>query len=439
MAQKRNPVSLRLQTRLQGHEKRFASCWFTDLFFSQVCANDLVNRLYLGHLLQKGGNLYSEANEFPETCVSIQFLYRRCFLFSIVLDTRKEEYFLSTSVQNSGRRNLVKSQQSVSEEENIFSSFSQIKGMSRPSSQKEGHPFPTQAHGTSQGSVFSVRGQQNNVFLPDRDSLLDLYEGVYASLSSHRPRSKESILADNTIYLSIANLFVNMVVKRSYHTSFALTNQWENVLDKKRSCYYNLTPFFPHVLTIESICDLSREGVKSMTCHLSPLTRTEQGLVSLNQGRVQKTGTVQKHTAEYSLEGWALIRANTKFKTRINDPLKLSCHWTSLNLIRGVSAYQNVEFCLYSVLFLYKRRFSFLKVKELVFKMLSSNQTVRGARLVCSGRQGGRSKSAMRAKKQSALWGETALSLFSSRLAFASASVNTSFGQVGVKLWICYK
>ena len=99
MAQKRNPVSLRLQTRLKGREKRFASCWFTDSFLSQVYSNDLVKRWYLGNLLQKGGSWYGPVSEsrLAETCVSIQFLYRRCYLWSTILDRRKEEYLMENS------------------------------------------------------------------------------------------------------------------------------------------------------------------------------------------------------------------------------------------------------------------------------------------------------------------------------------------------------
>lgn len=403
MAQKRNPVSLRLQTRLQGHEKRFASCWFTDLFFSQVYANDLVKRLYLGHLLQKGGSWCSDTSDsrVPETCISIQFLYRKCSIFSVVLDRRKEEYLLSTST--STRQGLVKARQ---EDTTLLSQIE--KASSRVKSTEQTDNKHLSVNGKE---VFSSLqpNTQAKAFLRDPDNLLRLYGGVYTSLLS--PHFRENVVIDKIVYQSIANSFGSIVAKHKHPVGVTLLDKWKDLLHKDTSSHYgkadtkqsfvnckHVVSDLPYLSTIESICNFPRSSTA-----------------------VDKSSTRAKHSF-----------AN-------NISLKMSSHWTSLGLIRGVSACQSVEFCLYSVLFLCKKRFSFLKIKELVFKMLASNPTVRGARLVCSGRQGGRSKSAMRAKKQSALWGETALSLFSSRLAFASTGVDTSFGQIGVKLWICYK
>lgn len=124
MAQKRNPVSLRLQTRLKGFEKRFASCWFTDLYFSQVCTNDLFWRLYCVYLLQKGGSWSGEVSEsrMPESCISLQFLYRRCYIISAVLDKRKEEYTISNSGVRARRQDTLQSPQTGS----IFSNVTNL-------------------------------------------------------------------------------------------------------------------------------------------------------------------------------------------------------------------------------------------------------------------------------------------------------------------------
>lgn len=444
MAQKRNPVSLRLQTRLQGHEKRFASCWFTDSFFSQVYANDLVKRLYLGHILQKGGSWYGEISDsrVPETCISIQFLYRKCSILSVVLDKRKEEYLLSTST--STKQSFVKPRR---EDVTLLSQTD------KRSSYLKGTERTDEKYLSVNGKDASSSLQSNTrekVSLRNRDNLLDLCREIYASLfSSH---FGENILTDKIAYQSIANSFGSIIAKHKYRVSTISFHEWKGLLHKRRSRRSDtVVPHSPYLFTIESICDLPRSSNKidkGSTRVKNSFTRI--GLCDNYPEQAFSGGTngfsdysfdavaaasvdLEKKIAKHSCESTSAARQKSKI------PFQLSPHWTSLSLIRGVSACQSVEFCLYSVLFLCKKRFSFLKIKELVFKMLASNPTVRGVRLVCSGRQGGRSKSAMRAKKQSALWGETALSLFSSRLAFASTGVDTSFGQIGIKLWICYK
>lgn len=429
MAQKRNPISLRLQTRLQGHEKRFASCWFTDSFFSQVYANDLVRRLYLGRLLQKGGSWYGEISEsrVPETCISMQFLYRKYCIFSVVLDRRKEEYLLSTS--GPAKQSFVRPRR---EDTTLFSQMGKVFSQSQDREEiKNKH--------TSNGKgplALSKPNTEEKARLRNQDNFLNHCEGIYASLLS--PRFRESTPSDKIVYQSIANSFGNTFATHGHPFAITLLDKWKDLLRIQTSCHYNVVPHSSYLSTIESIFDLSRANEvahKNLTHGVdfreSSLEQVfSRGTNNLSDCLLNTAGVAASADPEKEM---------TKHSFASNLPIKLSSDWTSLSFIRGVSPCQNVEFCLYSVLFLCKKRFSFLKIKDLVFKMLASNPTVRGARLVCSGRQGGRSKSAMRAKKQSALWGETALSLFSSRLAFASTSVDTSFGQIGVKLWICYK
>lgn len=107
--------------------------------------------------------------------------------------------------------------------------------------------------------------------------------------------------------------------------------------------------------------------------------------------------------------------------------------------IRAISPYQSAGFLIDSVVYLLQRKSSFRQIKDELFRELDQNQLIKGARLSCAGRLGGRSKKAQKAKTQTAQWGETSLTLFSSRLSFASKGVKTTYGKVGVKLWLCYK
>ena len=106
--------------------------------------------------------------------------------------------------------------------------------------------------------------------------------------------------------------------------------------------------------------------------------------------------------------------------------------------VRAISPFQSAEFLLESIAYLLQRKSSFRQIKDDIFRELDQYQLIKGARLSCAGRLGGRSKKAQKAKTQTAQWGETSLTVFSSRLAFASRGVRTTYGKVGVKLWLCY-
>lgn len=64
---------------------------------------------------------------------------------------------------------------------------------------------------------------------------------------------------------------------------------------------------------------------------------------------------------------------------------------------------------------------------------------IRGIRILYSGRVGGRSKKAQRAKTECFKYGQTSLHVFSSCIDFASKNALTRFGLGGVKVWVCYR
>lgn len=69
---------------------------------------------------------------------------------------------------------------------------------------------------------------------------------------------------------------------------------------------------------------------------------------------------------------------------------------------------------------------------------MKGNPLVKGVRIACSGRVASRSKKAQKARRESIQWGETSLNVFSESVYFAGKSAQTTFGKIGVKVWICY-
>jgi len=62
-------------------------------------------------------------------------------------------------------------------------------------------------------------------------------------------------------------------------------------------------------------------------------------------------------------------------------------------------------------------------------------RSLHGLRIVCAGRIGG----VEMAKAESRKWGQTPLHSFSQKVDYAGYAAHTTFGKIGVKVWVCYK
>jgi ribosomal protein S3 len=103
------------------------------------------------------------------------------------------------------------------------------------------------------------------------------------------------------------------------------------------------------------------------------------------------------------------------------------------------SEWQDAGYFADEIVFLLERRISFRQIKNRIFKQFSLNPYIQGVRITCSGRVGGKSKKAQRARVDSIKYGQTSLHIFSSRIDFAARTAYTLLGSTGVKVWVCYK
>lgn len=90
------------------------------------------------------------------------------------------------------------------------------------------------------------------------------------------------------------------------------------------------------------------------------------------------------------------------------------------------------------------RRIPFRSIKLQMIKELEENTqrawgSIRGVRVTCAGRGNKKSKKAQRAQTVGFQWGQTALHVFSQKVDFARCPAHTSFGKLGVKVWVCYR
>ena len=101
--------------------------------------------------------------------------------------------------------------------------------------------------------------------------------------------------------------------------------------------------------------------------------------------------------------------------------------------------WQHAGYLADEIIFFLEKRIPFRRIKMKLIKQLAQVDRIQGLRIVCSGRVGGKSKKAQRAKVESMKYGETSLHVFSSQIDFAARTALTGFGSVGIKVWICYK
>lgn len=100
---------------------------------------------------------------------------------------------------------------------------------------------------------------------------------------------------------------------------------------------------------------------------------------------------------------------------------------------------QSAIFLANEIAFYLEQRVPFRRIKTRFFKDIAKKNWIKGIRISCSGRLGGRSKKAQRSKTECVKLGQTSLHVFSSKMDFAYKSALTPFGLIGVKVWISYK
>ena len=128
-----------------------------------------------------------------------------------------------------------------------------------------------------------------------------------------------------------------------------------------------------------------------------------------------------------------------KYKNYLESSLS-SLYNLEFNLIpfKVKNDWQHANYLADEIVYFLEKRIPFRRLKNKILKQLAKISSIRGVRVTCSGRVGGKSKKAQRAKTECFKYGQTSLHVFSSKIDFSNKTAFTSFGSVGVKVWICY-
>ena len=497
MGQKINPISLRLQKTNRGYD----SCWYSDYHYSELFAFDLKVRDYLERVLKQVKYPQGRAliTHFSKTSKINLFAFNPSSSRQQRLETfglkgvalpkvaKKGKLWINTTAKGSfSGEKTFKTKGGV---ENL--GFLQSLGNPLPSKrilvdqetdswqQLLSKPFvpylpflcnpwkprPLQPLGGQGGNQRVAKGRKykergdGNLLHPEANTTLGTGTlqplacatvipkkspgtSGYLCLAAHAQQAKVLPL------FSLRNTFIpfyNLKVKRLETACFAKSQKLCKTQDKAS---YTLER------QVESV---PRKTLSSQRRFLAPWPSLKG-----NQGATQSVlhtlgfprHSKKARTALTHLGGHTVFLAkkpkDTGFpKTPGFKDLLYRPHVERvLKLQEGVSAKlvgfvvsterQSALFLAHEVVYLLEKRIPFRKIKDQISKELRSSKIVKGIRITCSGRVGGKSKKAQKAKMETFKQGQTSLHVFSSKIDFAQKSALTNFGLVGVKVWICF-
>lgn len=495
MGQKTNPISL----RLQNVNRKFDSCWYSDYFYAKSFSRDLYLKNYINNFLKcmklpqarifvnfgiqniklypffcipKGSRVSLAKNlglfqNLSKAWVLSSFhdkksknkplhskttnlndnLFFNTYYFSSnlkeIVDTPSLYKISSISKQSLEKdqfKKLSKNNQNLNFLENISTRLLLNNSFSSLDKEKvikiKDQNFMNFSNSSSINGIKRERSKQNLKLL-----LSKYYNSMYSFNPIELKNNENSIKANE-----YALIYKNLQPK----TILSSLNENSNVNEVNQNTEYNL-------LT------MNFNGVK-----IQPQDNKKSNLIMPNSGQIvnnfyeninqsdvfvssnhkilnskMKTDLDIKQNYLLNLlenSKSTLYKKNFKYKTHIENFLS-STYNIDLQLFPILSKqnWQSAGFVADEIVYFLERRVSFSRIKNRILRQASMQPFIRGLRITCSGRVGGKSKKAQRATQECIKYGETSLHVFDCKIDFASRNAYTSFGTVGIKVWICFK
>lgn len=439
MGQKINPISLRLQTT----NRHFDNCWYSNYFYKNLITKDLLIQSYLNSFLKQvklPAGRYSIQHLQKKTQISSFFCFSkptrewRSQIFGLSKNkksNKRSRYFFKISPKF---KRKVKKQTQLSQFYHSLNQTGVYKIQKKITSFQNFHLWSSFFQ-IQKNSIFNW-GLLNNLKkttqnLKNHNNFLQDFNFVSQTQSTLetllRNQKNLSLLQKNQ---KLANL---SVIENSVTNSQKQKTQNYPLISLK-----NDTPS----ISLKSLAPFLENSISS--CNLLFL----QNLLIY---KILKS----KKRSETSIQHWNLDASKNflvssrkpKFKTLdLKYASYLESHLSvilkqQIDLIafKVKNDWQNASYLAEEIVYFLEKRLPFRRLKSKLVKQFSKIEKIRGVRITCSGRVGGKSKKAQRSKVECLKYGQTSLHVFSSKIDFAQKTAFTSFGSVGIKVWICYK
>lgn len=375
MGQKIHPISLRLQ-----HSNRyFDSCWYSDFYYAEIFSREIEIAHYINSVLKQA--------QYPAGRIYVQNSTKK---------TKIIVFFCSPLQSRSKRSEFF----DIRQPKNPIQSLKQSKASQFLHIEKS---IKKQQLWNNKDTVVL---SQNNGFLKKK------FQMVYF-LILYYTRYFYSGIQNNTEEKQIKNWFPFYKKKISnIETQFSsilnyIEKQKNLVSPKQISTLYpqNTTrdSFSVQFLKKKQLIQFTRNSEFSFFLEKRLYTEHMESILSK---------LYQKHT--------------------------LPIGGIQLQTVKITEDFKSAQFLADEIAYFLEQKVQFRRIKNRILNEVKKKPFIKGIRITCSGRVGGRSKKAQRSRTDLLKYGQTSLHVFSSKIDFANSTAYTPFGSIGIKVWICF-
>lgn len=491
MGQKTNPISLRLKTT----NKNFDSCWYSDLHYSTVWSLELKAKSYIDKIF--------EQIRYPKPRVSLSLMPKRAKILMFYLNPersrgeRGERFqlkpFISPRAMERRIHPLTTQPLRVTRTENSPLGASHVFGLNI----RNDYPSTGRRDNMGWGSTKLRKGSPYPGGIPDWERKLFVYSTLLSVTKRKSGAGKLLFERDFALFYRVHRLIwfqgrgegclssINRRQSYNYGEAGGRLSRVKNPSGKEAplsrlrsglsSNKGRSNPAQParrlHTLCVlrqapSLLClvhQVHNKSLGSMPSHRIPLRNAPDWGNAVTWGKRSfltgtpnwearsgdggfrhKPRTVNMPCLVPAGPSRPSIREIRRQDQHFSIPFMESRLDTGLGLSTTIYPYKSIEeeqtaqFLSEEIAYYLEQRVPFRRIKQTLMHELEKRY-IEGIRVSCSGRVGGRSKKAQRAKEERFQWGQTSSHVFSSKLSFASRSALTPFGKVGIKVWICYR
>lgn len=409
MGQKINPISLRLNYT----NRHFDNCWYSNYFYKNLITKDIFLQSYLNNFLKL---LKLSSGRY-----SIQHFQKRTQIYNFLCYSKQtREWRLKLF-------GLTKKQNSLQKTRYFFKNKTEFKTKTRKLT-KLNYYYNT----LNQVAVYKIKKK------------ISSFQNFQLWSTLIKPIKKTYLI--NSFYL---NRFLSFPIENSQKLNknlflvplkksniFHLMNQ--TIQDKPKDLAVNYTLkkvrksntnllFIPLLNSDQKMTNAHLLFLQNLFIYKSLKSNLTNDKIVLNNKNLLSNIYSNFNALDFKYKNY-LESCLSNFYNLETDlyPFKVKNDW------------QHANFLADEIVYFLEKRITFRRLKSKILRQLSKISAIRGVRITCSGRVGGKSKKAQRAKIECIKYGQTSLQVFSSKIDFSVKTAFTSFGSVGVKVWVCY-
>ena len=455
MGQKINPVSLRLQYT----NRNFDNCWYSNYFYKNLITRDILLQYYFNNFLKL---LKLDSGRY-----SIQHLQKNTQIYNFLCYSKSTREWRSKIFGLAKRKNFSKKNRF------FFKTSTRLKKKSRKYVKLKyfyNHLNQIAVHRIKK----KITSFQNlllwSTLMKTKPLFKDSLSSSFLSFCSDKKKPNNSLISskigaktqfNNFFLFPVENLIKSTVTKDSFFTNLNPDSSFLNektgaksllvkkmnplTLSKKKlpkELKAN-TPSFSPLILEKPISNSNLLFLHNLVIYkiLKSKLNSNTNLFFTKKKRNQNEGNQINKFFNQSNISFFDKKGGLQYKYTNHLELSLaSLYKTEMNLIhfKVKNDWQNASYLADEIVYFLEKRISFRALKSKILKQLAKIPQIHGIRITCSGRVGGKSKKAQRAKTECIKYGQTSLQVFSSKIDFSVKTAFTSFGSVGVKVWICY-